>query len=252
MVLVFLLFSTALSAFVSHVGAAGTVNIVSHTGYLDSLGNYHVVGEVQNVGNQAVTFVQVSAKFYDTYNVVIDSRFDLTMLSVLLAGHKSPFEIALFDVAESAGVVWYILSVTYLETNPIPMKLEILSQSNYTDTDGSFHIAGELRNLGNERLVNAKVVATYYDNSSHVAAAAYTNFDPEEHIDPNQTVLFEIGLDKERVKFVETYALEAQSNQYAMISEFPDHLLTVLLTAFSSLLLMGNRTKVKRFQHKRR
>jgi hypothetical protein len=175
------------------------------------------------------------------------------MLNVLLVERKSPFEIALLDVAESTRVSHYSLSVTCLETSSIPMKLEILSRSNYTDTDGRLYITGELRNLGDERLVNAKVVATYYDISSHVAAAAYVNFDPEEHIDPNQTFLFEIRLDKERTQFVATYALEAQSNQYVMIMEFPGHLLIALLTAFSSLLLMCNRTKgKKRFQQKGR
>jgi hypothetical protein len=248
MVLVFLLFSTALSAFVSEVGAVGTVNIVSHTGYLDSLGNYHVVGEVQNVGNQAVTFVQVSAKFYDTYNVAIDSRFDLTMLNVLLVGRKSPFEIALLDVAESAKVIWYSLSVTYLETSPIPLKLEISAQSSYIDGDGIMHITGNLKNLGNEKLVNAKVVATYYDASSHVIAAALTSFDPEltGEIYPGQTTFFEIKLSKERSQYVATYALTAESNQYATIPELQTHLMFPLLALSSFVFLICRHTRSHR------
>jgi hypothetical protein len=247
MVLVFLLFSTALSAFVSQVGAVGTVNIISHTGYLDSLGNYHVVGEVQNVGNQAVTFIQVSARFYDTYNVAIASRFDLTMLNVLLVGRKSPFEIALLDVAESAKVIWYSLSVTYLETSPIPLKLEISAQSSYKDGDGIMHITGNLKNLGNEKLMNAKVVATYYDASSHVIAAALTSFDPEltGEIYPNQTASFEIKLSKEKSQYVTTYALAAESNQYAMIPEFPVNLTWTLfaLSSFLAILICRRRTR---------
>jgi hypothetical protein len=221
----------ALSTSFSPVGAAGGVEVVSHTGYLDPSGNYRVVGEVQNVGSQAVNFVQVTATFYDSHNIVIDSRFDLTMLYVILVGRKSPFEIALLDVAESARVFRYSLSVTYLETNEIPMKLEIPSYSNYTDAEGNMHIVGNLRNNGDETLVNAKVVATYYDASSRVVAAALIGFDPEltGDINPNQTEPFEIILDKTRAQYVQTYALTAESNQYAMIPEFPTGIVQLIL-----------------------
>ena len=189
------------------------------------------MGEVQNAGSQAVNFVQVTATFYDSHHVVIDSRFDLTMLYVILFGRKSPFEIALLDVAESARVSHYSLSVTYLETNEIPMKLEILSHSKYTDAEGNMHIIGNLKNLGDETLINAKVVATYYDASSQVVAAALIGFDPEltGDINPNQTEPFEIILDKTRAQYVQTYALTAESNQYAMIPEFPTGIVQLIL-----------------------
>jgi len=243
-VLMFLQFSATLSSLCSPVRAAGSVEVLSHTGYLDSSGNYRVVGEVQNVGSQAVNFVQVSATFYDSHHVVIDSRFDLTMLYVILVGRKSPFEIALLDIAESARVSHYSLSVTYLETNEIPMKLEILSHSKYTDAEGNMHIVGNLRNNGDEKLVNAKVVATYYDVSWHVVAAALIGFDPEltGDINPNQIVPFEIILDKARAQYVQTYALAAESNQYAMIPEFPTAIMYLILVV-SYLLLLSTRTR---------
>ena len=222
---------TSLFSLIPKVDAVGNVVILSHTGYLDSYGNYHVVGEVQNVGGQAGNFVQVSATFYDSHDNVIDSRFDLTMLYVILVGRKSPFEIALLDVAESARVSHYSLSVTHLETNEIPMKLEILSHSKYTDAEGNMHIIGDLKNLGDETLVNAKVVATYYDASLQVVAAALIGFDPEltGDINPNQTEPFEIILDKTRAQYVQTYALTAESNQYAMIPEFPTGIVQLIL-----------------------
>jgi hypothetical protein len=232
--LMFLQFSATLSSLCSPVRAAGSVEVLSHTGYLDSSGNYRVVGEVQNVGSQAVNFVQVTATFYDSHSIVIDSRFDLTMLYVILVGRKSPFEIALLDVADSARVSHYSLSVTYLETTKIPMKLEITSYSNYTDAEGNMHVVGNLKNLGDETLVNAKVVATYYDASSVVVAVALIGFDPEltGDINPSQTVPFEIILDKARAQYVQTYALIAESNQYAMIPEFPTGIMQLILMIF--------------------
>jgi hypothetical protein len=69
-ILMFLQLYTTLSAFVIPARATGSVEILSHMGYLDSAGNYHVVGEVQNVGTQAVNFIQVTAAFYDSRNRV--------------------------------------------------------------------------------------------------------------------------------------------------------------------------------------
>jgi hypothetical protein len=111
------------------------------------------------------------------------------------------------------------------------MKLEIPSYSNYTDAEGNMHIVGNFKNLGDEKLINAKVVATYYDASSRVVAVALIGFDPEltGDINPNQTVPFEIILDKPRVQYVQTYALTAESNQYAMIPEFPTGIVQLIL-----------------------
>jgi hypothetical protein len=229
--LIFLQFFIALSNSFPQAKAAGDVQVISHTGYLDSFGNYRVVGEVQNLGSHAVNFVQVSATFYDSHYIVIDSRFDLTMLYVILTGRKSPFELALLDVAQSARVSGYSLSVTYLETSNIPTKLEILSYTDYTDAEGNIHITGNLRNNGDEKLINAKVVATYYDASWHVVAAELIGFDPEltGDINPNQTVPFEIILDKERAQYAQIYALAAESNQYAMVPEFPTAIVYLIL-----------------------
>lgn len=244
-ILLLLQFSAALSTCATQVEAAGSVEILSNTGYLDSSGNYNVVGEVQNVGSQAVNFIQVTATFYDSHDTVVDSRFDLTMLYVLLNGRKSPFEIALLDVAESSRVSRYSLAVTYLETSPLPMKLEILSHTNQTDAEGNMHIVGNLRNNGDEKLVNAKVVATYYDVSWHVVAAALIGFDPEltGDINPNQIVPFEIILDKARAQYVQTCALAAESNQYAMIPEFPTAIMYLILMVSLFAVAIDTRTR---------
>jgi len=230
--------------------AEGSVEILSSTGYLDASGNYRVVGEVQNVGSQAVNFVQISATFYDSHNDVIDSRFDLTMLYVILDGRKSPFEIALLDVAESARVSHYSLNVTYLETTKLPMKLEILSHTNHIDAEGNMHITGTLKNNGDKILVNAKVVATYYDESSVVVATALIDYDPEltGEINPNQTVPFEIILDKERTPYVETYVLSAESNEYAIIPEFPKGIIPLILAV--SLVAIAIQSHMRKTHHK--
>lgn len=247
-IVVLLQFSAALSTCATLVKATGSVEILSNTGYLDAVGNYRVVGEVQNVGNQAVNFVQVTAQFYDSDNNFVDSRFDLTLLYVILAGRKSPFEIALLDATESALVSRYSMSVTYVETADLPLKLRILSDANYTDASGNLHTIGDLKNLGTEKLVNAKVVATYYDAYSRVVAVASIGFDPEivGDINPNQTIQFQIDLPNERAQYAHTYSLAAESNQYTMIPEHPTPMLLLILLPPITLILITKRSPINK------
>jgi len=221
----------------SQVKAVANIDILSYTGYIDSFGYYHVVGEVQNVGDQALNFVEIEAIFFDSNDVIIATRFDLTMLDVLLVGRKSPFDISLLDTTESANVDHYSLSTTFSTTSPIAIGLEILSQSSHVDEVGCLHIIGQIKNVASEKASNVKVIGTFYNQAGDVVAATLTHLDPEapSDIDPGQTKPFEILLSEERTRHVATYELTAESTQYAIISEFP--ILTSILLSFLALTI---------------
>jgi len=73
------------------------VRIISHHGWFDCRGLYHVSGEVQNIGNDALK-VTVTATFYDKKGneIVTHSTSDNSysvILNVLLPGRKTPFDI---------------------------------------------------------------------------------------------------------------------------------------------------------------
>jgi len=203
------------------VKAAANVETLSHMGYLDSFGCYRVTGEIQNVGDQAVNSVAITATFYNSSNAAIETRFDLTMLHVILMSRKSPFEIALLDVMKSAEVDHYELNVSFSTTDPIPKGLKILDHSSFVDEMQCMHITGEIKNIGAEKATNVKVIATYYSSTGDAVAAALTYLDPEGRIvlGPNQTATFEIVLDEDRTSLVYEYKLVAESNQYACVME---------------------------------
>jgi hypothetical protein len=243
-----LLILTGIAASLSPANATGPVKVLSSSGYLDSQGNYRVVGEVTNRGSTPINFVQVQATFYDSLGSPITTRFDLTMLYVILPNRESPFELALLDTAQSSRVSTYTLTVSYQETTAPPMKLEILWHTTSTDAQGNMHITGALKNHGDEKLINAKVAATYYDPYSRVVAAASIGFDPDlvGDINPNQTIQFQIDLPKERAQYAHSYALAAESNQYTMIPEHPTTtLLLILLPPITLTLITRNRRKRK-------
>lgn len=219
---------------VQPVHAATDVDILSHTGYFDSLGYYHVVGEVQNTGDQAVGFVKITATFYDSSDVVIDTEFTYTMLSVLLPSRKSPFDVILFDAVQSTKVDHYSLSVSYSSTSPKPLGLEILSHSAYVDSIGWMHIVGEIKNIETGTANYVKVISTFYDDAGNVVDAEFTYSDPSD-LEPGQKAPFEILLSDDRTPYVSFYELTAESTQYTIVPEFS---LTITLTSLAILTIL--------------
>lgn len=200
------------------VEAAG-IEILSHMGYLDSVGYYHIVGEVHNTGQQAVTSVKITAAYYNITSALITTRFEFTYLDILLSDRKSPFEITLTNYLDSAKVDHYTLDVTFSVTAAILKRLKILEHSSFIDETQSLHIVGSIQNTGNSNATNAKVIATYYNMAGQAVAASLKYLDPERLLPlaPGETETFELILGEERASLVKSYELAAESNQYASI-----------------------------------
>jgi hypothetical protein len=223
---------TMLVFFVRPANAASGVSILSHTGYVDSSGDYHVVGEVQNTGDQAANLVTIDVAFYNSSDALIADRFDQTMLDIVLPQGKSPFDIALLDTTLSARVDHYMLNVTSSTADSVPANLEVLTDNSYVDNDGSMHIPGEVTNLGNEKATNVKLVVTYYNNGTVVAATS-KYLDPEEaDLNPDQTKPFDLQLSEDRTSYVDSYEVTAESTEYLSV---PEH---VAVPEFSALELV--------------
>jgi hypothetical protein len=130
------------------VNAAPQIEILtSHTSFIDSIGYFNVVGEVQNVGDQAANYVGVTATFYNAGNDVVGTWFNHIALAVLLPDSKSPFRVEFVDITQSALVDHYSLDVEFTTTDSIPKQLEIASH-NSSIVLGSMEIDGEVRNTG--------------------------------------------------------------------------------------------------------
>jgi hypothetical protein len=70
--------------------------VVSDNGFNDndpSSPQYHIVGEVQNNGQETAKFVEVSATLYDSNNKVIGTESTFTKPNDIEPGQKAPFEI---------------------------------------------------------------------------------------------------------------------------------------------------------------
>lgn len=229
--------SMALLSSVPSVKAAGEVSLVSHTGYVDSSGYYYVVGEVENTGDVNVNFVWMTAMFYDSNNSLIGLQDGPAYVKVLLIGRKSPFMIMVR--AYGAQIHHYtIVQPINFEVYPegLPLALEIVQESSYIEPQtGCMHIVGEIRNNGGQTATTVFVYATYYNTTGNVVAVSM-DLNPR-YIDPGQNATFDIILEADRVPYVASYALTAESDQYAILPEYSSLIRVVLLIGTLALII---------------
>lgn len=245
---IFLTFLLSFTGLTVTVEAAAQVDIVSHIGYIDSLGYYNVVGEVHNVGDQTVSYVEIRATFYDTGDAVVGTSFSFSDLTILLPDRKAPFRIMFVDTTQSLKVDHYSLNVDFTLTTSIPEGLEILSHSSYIDTLGYMHIVGEVQNNANSKATFVEVIATCYDQSGSVVEEGFTFSDPGD-IETGDKAPFEILILGENVELVNSYQLTVESRQYAEIPEVNSYLLLVLTISTISFFTIIYKRKIV---HKKR
>lgn len=208
----------------------GQVVILSHSSFIDIFGYYDVVGEVKNVGDQPVEWVTVTATFYDSEGQVVGTNSAYTYLEVLLPGRKSPFKIVETESAVIEKITNYSLKVSFQQSAGLPMGLQIVSNSSYVDEFGWFHVTGEIKNIGTATANYVEVIGTFYDAEGTVVYAFSANPEPRI-LEPNQKASFELVVgDKSRADLISSYELTAESEEYAIIPEFPLHTLILTLT----------------------
>lgn len=169
------------------------IGILSHSSFLDSIGYYHVVGEVKNNSSNNRSFVKLTATFYNSANTVVATDFTYTGVDILLPNQKSPFEIIGPDQPISAQVDHYSVTVSDSNiTGEEPYRsFTILSQSTNIDGLGYYHVVGEVKNTGSQTVTYVKVVGTFYDSSWKVVAAEFTYTDPSTLV-AGQTAPFDV------------------------------------------------------------
>ncbi len=236
----FILVAIFSTSFIGSALAAPQIEILnSHTSFLDPIGYFNVVGEVQNVGDQAANYVGITATFYNVANEVIATDFNYIALAVLLPDSKSPFGVEFVNVVQSALVDHYSLAIEFTPTDSIPKQLQIASHNSSVDVGfGLFEILGEVENTGDSTATYVTVFATCYDEAGNVIQVGGDYTEPV-NVGVGQKGSFTLWIDHENPDLINSYTLTAESENYALIPEFNSFVLTILavtLVSISSLL----------------
>jgi hypothetical protein len=156
--------------------APGQLEILSHQSYVDSLGWYHIVGEVQNNSTQTMGYVEVVAKFYDTGNEIIGTKLTFTAPDVIFPGSSAPFDIIALRQSQWQNIATYTLEVKGEEANnSVPQNLVLVSQTAQIE-DELLVIDGQVKNVG-ETPALVKLIVTLYDANNNVINTGWSYAD---------------------------------------------------------------------------
>lgn len=186
---------------------SGSLDILSHSTYINSIGTRVIVGEVQNNTNYDAEFVKISVTLYDSagraypakvlpnpklYRAgakVIDTDYTYADLDVIpLGGGKSPFKIYTSNGYDAKS---YTLSVEGSIGSFTDDKIEVLSHSSYINSIGTLVITGEVRNNSDRSKKFIKILATLYNSDGSVVETDYTYSD-RDVLSPGETSGFKM------------------------------------------------------------
>lgn len=225
------------------VNAVDIVVHDNHSSFVSSVGTFHVVGEVENMGPQAMAFLSITGTFYDSNNTIIVTESSFATLEIIPPGVKSPFEVVT-DQNQAEKVHNYTLAVTEssVTTKNLTKTLIILSNSSHISPSGFLNIVGEVKNNGSSESTTNLVAATCYDENGKVVAIESGFTDPQ-NLNPEQTAQFNLMIDDENQSAkVDNYALQVQSSEAILIPEFTLSYIFVFFALLFTLVIM-RRTK---------
>lgn len=93
---------------------ANGLDILSHNSFTDSIGYFHVVGEIKNNYPSTATFVKIVGTFYDVNNQVVGTQLTYATPPDIGSGQKAPFELILTSASVPISQIdRYTLQASY-------------------------------------------------------------------------------------------------------------------------------------------
>jgi hypothetical protein len=169
-----------------------SLSITTTNAYIDFYGNYHLVGEVTNLGDSHYNF-DLTAGVYDTQGFVIDAASVTLAQETLAPDETAPFDFNiwgplnynpdLIDTIESHSVV--IDDAWTWSTKTGMVNLSTLENAR-EDSEEALNFSGKIVNSTNSTVDSAVIVVALRDYQSDTIIA--TNFDYYyEELEPGAT-----------------------------------------------------------------
>ncbi len=181
--------------------------VLSHSTFIDSLGRFRVVGEVQNDGSGSTQKNRITVTFYDDQGVVALEGSNYCYLEILQPGKKSPFEVVF---QSSPSTQNYKLLATWQPASKVPYRRFIFKDVSYqTSEDGSLLLTGKVTNSGVETAGLIAIVGSLYDSSNKIVDVGYTFCDVIP-LPPGYTSSFSMLVHSRVAGLIQNYFLQAE------------------------------------------
>ena len=182
--------------------------------YVDENKIMHVLGELKNIGDKAMTNVTIGATFFDSEGKIINEYRRSAELRTINPDFVSPFEVLFIDQKTVDKVKDFKLYVNGTESGPSPVDLQIKVDSSRQDILGFYYINGVIFNSGPATANNSIAIATLYDPGGRVIAIGRGLAEPKD-ISSNSGASFGLAIvDKLQTHKGKSYSVVADSDAY--------------------------------------
>lgn len=196
------------------------IQILGTSTHLDDLGNFHIIGEVNNTLILPQNNVVITAILSNTTNnIVIGNHSAFTSINTLRTGELSPFDIIIQNPQQILGKFNFMefIASSQPAINEKPPNLVLNGSSSFLDNTGNPHIIGNIINQGQSPEQFLNLVATFYDNSGMGVIGTQSFGLNVGNLSTNQMAPFDITITDNKTKSQGAfYSLNVDSSQGSM------------------------------------
>ena len=177
------------------------IKVLSYSWYVDSIGLFDVVGEVQNVGPNTIESVVLGGTVYTTDGVAqTHSSPTLAYVNCLIPQQKAAFYMDF--PSQGNDLSWLSIGVDRVDFTVIQANvtssyrypdLTVKSSSGAADGEGVYWVSGTVQNSGSQTATNIRVIGTFYNASGTVVAVGYTEYLTPASLNPSSVASFKVG-----------------------------------------------------------
>jgi hypothetical protein len=180
------------------------IKVLSYSWYVDAIGSFDVVGEVQNVGPNTIESVVLGGIIY-TMDGKDQAYSNPTFVHVncLLPQQKAAFFMEFNPQASVTGdLSWLSLGVDRVDFTVLSANVTsnyrypyvtVQSSSGASDAEGTYWASGSVENSGTQTATNIRVIGTFYNASGTVVAVGYTEYLTPASLNPSSVASFKVG-----------------------------------------------------------
>lgn len=175
------------------------LKVLNYSWYFDSIGGFHVVGEVQNQGTSVLNPVVLGGTIYTPDGTAqIRSNPCRVYVNYMLPNQKAPFLMD-FGVRDMS---WMSQGIDHVDFTTIQADsnssyqypdLSITSSTLSTDSTGVYWVSGKVQNMGNRTATNVRVIGTFFNATNDVVAAGYSVVLTPNLLNPSSSASFKVG-----------------------------------------------------------
>ena len=176
------------------------VKVLSYSWYIDSIGFFVAVGEIQNVGTDTIDSVILSGTVYTKDGTPQLYSYTQAFVKYLVPQQKAPFYMEF--PRESGDLSWLSLGLDRIDFAVIRANatasyqypyFAIRDSSAMVTTEGVYWASGTVQNTGVQMARNVRVIGTFYNASGSVVGVGYTDLLSPASLGPSGSASFKVG-----------------------------------------------------------